>query len=57
MSYRINKEKCILAGHCISACPVGAIEMKDGYPHINEDVCISCGSCAAVCPASAPEEV
>ncbi len=37
---------------CISVCPFGAIEMRDGKAYITE-ACRACGQCVDVCPVSA----
>lgn len=57
MAYKIDNEKCISCGACISACPMGCIKFgDDGKAEIDETICISCGTCAAVCPVEAPVE-
>ena len=38
---------------CIAACPVAALEFRDGLPVINTSVCTGCGQCRAACPQSA----
>jgi electron transfer flavoprotein alpha subunit len=37
---------------CVSACPFGAIEMRDGKAYITE-ACRVCGQCIDACPVSA----
>jgi electron transfer flavoprotein alpha subunit len=37
---------------CVSVCPFGAIEMRDGKANITE-ACRVCGQCVDVCPVSA----
>ena len=38
---------------CVRACPVKAIQIKDGNAMIIKDRCIYCGRCVHVCPNSA----
>ena len=53
MAFKIIAEKCAGCGTCVDACPVNAIEMKDGVAEINESACLSCGACAGSCPVGA----
>ncbi len=57
-------QDCYRSGHCIEACPVGAIrpqwgldEQRDGTPFIDPDVtaCVACDSvaCTKACPSGA----
>jgi Na+-translocating ferredoxin:NAD+ oxidoreductase subunit B len=41
---------CIGLGECVTACPFGAITLKDEFPVIDPDKCVGCGSCVRVCP-------
>lgn len=52
MSIKILKDKCTGCGACISACPFGAIELKDKLAVINDN-CTLCGACVDACPFEA----
>ncbi|MDN5353959.1 MAG: hypothetical protein PWQ09_715 [Candidatus Cloacimonadota bacterium] len=41
----VDSSKCIGCKLCVSACPTGAISMKDGKAVIDPDKCINCGIC------------
>ena len=44
---RINANKCVACGNCISICPVGAIyiDPDKNRATINDDACVECGNC------------
>jgi len=52
MSIQIILDKCTGCKKCISACPFGAIEVKDKKALILEN-CNLCGACVEVCPFEA----
>lgn len=43
------KNLCVSCASCVSACPVGAVQMTDGVPVWDRSRCIRCGACASVC--------
>lgn len=51
---RVNGEKCIGCGQCISACNESAIALVDGKAKlINERHCDGLGKCLPICPVDA----
>jgi electron transfer flavoprotein alpha subunit len=48
----IDKDTCTGCESCISACPFGALSMKEGIATVDEK-CTFCGACVDVCPVSA----
>jgi len=48
----INNDTCTGCESCISACPFGALSMKEGIAVVDEK-CTFCGACVDVCPVSA----
>ncbi len=54
MSVRVISDTCTGCQTCVTACPFGAIEMKDGKAFITE-ACTMCGSCIEVCEFKAIE--
>lgn len=54
MGIRINKERCIVCGHCVEICPEDILVFADGFievKYLNE--CAWCGSCQIDCPQQA----
>ncbi len=57
MVYKVNKEKCISCGLCVTECPGGTELMEDGKAKVIDDAQLEkCGG-KKVCPYGAIEEV
>jgi len=54
VSVRVISDTCTGCETCVSACPFGAIEMRDGKAFITEN-CTMCGACVEVCEFKAIE--
>ena len=51
---RINWDKCMACGACISPCPTRALSFKEDWTlRFDEEKCVACGICATVCPVKA----
>lgn len=48
MGIRIEESKCVGCKQCLSACPIGAIEIKDKKARLLEN-CTECGACLNSC--------
>ena len=55
MSVKVKPDICTGCETCVSACPFGAIEMKDGKAFIT-DACTMCGACVEACQFQAIEK-
>lgn len=53
----IDAALCTGCGACVSACPVAAIALIDGYARVDVDRCQGCEACIEVCPVGAIREV
>ncbi|MBN1160919.1 MAG: FAD-binding protein [Dehalococcoidales bacterium] len=48
MSVKIDRDKCVLCGSCIPACPFGLIDLVDDKIQVKEG-CNLCGACRDAC--------
>ena len=55
MAVKVIFDKCTACETCLSACPFGAIEMRDGKAFIT-DACTMCGACVEACEFKAIEK-
>jgi pyruvate formate lyase activating enzyme len=51
------REKCILCGKCVDACPNNALKLSENYVMYNKSLCELCGSCISACPNNVIEIV
>lgn len=49
---KVDQRKCNGCGICAQVCPVGCIQMENGYPSFKEG-CVTCFACAQWCPREA----
>lgn len=49
----VDKSLCSKCQLCYKKCPVGAIQMEDGYPVQNKEKCLPCYHCVVICPKKA----
>jgi NAD-dependent dihydropyrimidine dehydrogenase PreA subunit len=51
---KIDWEKCIACGACISPCPTRALRFREDWTlEFIEEKCVACGICVAACPVKA----
>ena len=56
MVWKIDNEKCLRCGACVSVCPVLALELKeDGGIIHDQEKCTLCGICSKMCPVGSIE--
>jgi electron transfer flavoprotein alpha subunit len=55
VAVKVKPHICTGCETCVSACPFGAIEMRDGKAFIT-DACTLCGACVEACPEKAIEK-
>src|SRR3990172_6183571 len=54
VSVKVTLDKCTGCQTCVTTCPFGAIEMRDGKAFITES-CTICGACVEACEFKAIE--
>ncbi|MCW4006994.1 MAG: 4Fe-4S binding protein [Candidatus Bathyarchaeota archaeon] len=52
MTWKINNNRCLRCGGCVSVCPTAALELKDNVIN-NTQLCTLCGICQTACPVEA----
>lgn len=50
---KIDEQKCIGCGLCVSDCFPKNLKMEGGKAHTINETCIACGHCIAICPNEA----
>ena len=48
---------CNHCGNCVSACPAGALSLKEGKVHWDQKRCVQCDTCLKLCPHSASPRI
>lgn len=49
----LARERCLLCGCCVAACPQGLHSIEDGHHSIDRGPCQACGRCVDACAAGA----
>ncbi|MCD6518312.1 MAG: 4Fe-4S binding protein, partial [Anaerolineae bacterium] len=50
---RIDPRLCRGCGECVSICPEGAIQLREGIAVVDETLCTGCEACVEACPFQA----
>ncbi len=50
---RIDQEKCVGCGSCVSVCPARSLSLVDGKATVTGEESLHCDHCAAACPQGA----
>ncbi|NLD72589.1 MAG: glycyl-radical enzyme activating protein [Chloroflexi bacterium] len=49
----LARDRCVLCGACVAACPEGAHRLEDGRHVVDRARCRVCGACVLACPQGA----
>jgi formate hydrogenlyase subunit 6/NADH:ubiquinone oxidoreductase subunit I len=49
----VDPVRCERAGACVTACPTGAIVLRDASWEVDAGRCVFCSACALACPHDA----
>jgi ferredoxin len=52
LTWKIDFNRCIRCGGCVSVCPTAALELRDNVIR-DEKLCTLCGICDKTCPVNA----
>ncbi|MBN1897074.1 MAG: 4Fe-4S binding protein [Candidatus Aenigmarchaeota archaeon] len=55
MAWKIDKQKCLRCGACVSVCPELALDLREDGLKNDMKKCTLCGICERVCPSRAIE--
>lgn len=52
MTWKIDNNRCLRCGGCVSVCPTAALELRDNVIY-DSKLCTLCGVCEKACPVEA----
>ena len=52
MGWKVDINRCIRCGGCVSVCPTAALELRDNVT-CDAKLCTLCGVCETACPVEA----
>ena len=53
--WKIDRERCLRCGACVSVCPVDVLELTEQGIFWMKERCTFCGICAKMCPVGSIE--